>query len=772
MNVFELFASLKLDSSEYEKGLDDAESKAYETGQNIGNGLQKAGKVLAGTAKVASAAISATAGALTPLVKNAVDAYGEQQQLVGGIETMFGDAAQTVLDNSQKAFATAGMSANEYMDTVMSFSASLIQSTGRGEQQDIEQLSANLDEKLKITKRELEDEYAARKQALDEEIKLTKDKGAKEELKKKRDEELTALKRANQDKLDELKRHNDEVIAETEAANMKSVQTPESMQKAAELADIALRDISDNVNKMGSSAESIQNAYSGFAKQNFTMLDNLKLGYGGTKEEMERLLADAEAISGQEFDVSSYADIVEAIHVIQQEMGISGLSAEEAADMVAKGLLTEEEAMQKMGTTAKEAGSTLSGSMAQMKAAWENLNVAIAGGGDMDEAIDNLINSAEGMLNNMLPIVENALSGIAELAGKIAPIIAEKLPVIAEELLPPLLSAATTLVSGLVEALPSILSVLIVQLPSIIDTIVSTILGMLPELVQLGFDLILSLAMGIADSLPTLIPQIVEVILKIVEVLTDPENIMKLLDAAVAIILGIAEGLILAIPKLIPAVINIILNIATALIENIPRLLVSIAQIIVSVIQTILQMGADVVKAVIDVFVNAKDNLMKRIEDAKNWGKDLIDNFIGGIKAKWDAFKETLSNIAQTVKDFLGFSEPKKGPLSNFHTYAPDMMDLFMKGITDNEGELQNTLSSAFNFAPQISGLASSNVASLTQGGYVGSPVGASGSNGANSPVPVNIMLVGDAAKLFEVVREKDYEFYKANGHGGFAYEG
>ena len=747
MNVFELFASLKLDSSEYEKGLDDAESKAYETGQNIGNGLQKAGKVLAGTAKVAGAAITATAGALTPLVKNAVDAYGEQQQLVGGIETMFGDAAQTVLDNSQKAFATAGMSANEYMDTVMSFSASLIQSTGRGEQQDIEQLSANLDEKLKITKRELEDEYAARKQALDEEIKLTKDKGAKEELKKKRDEELKDLKRANQDKLDELKRHNDEVIAETEAANMKSVQTPESMQRAAELADIALQDISDNVNKMGSSAESIQNAYSGFAKQNFTMLDNLKLGYGGTKEEMERLLADAEAISGQEFDVSSYADIVEAIHIIQQEMGITG-------------------------TTSKEAGETLSGSMAQMKAAWENLTVAIAGGGDMDEAIDNLINSAEGMLNNMLPIIENALSGIAELAGKIAPVIAEKLPVIAEELLPPLLSAATTLVSGLVEALPSILSVLIEQLPSIIDTIVSTILGMLPELVQLGFDLILALAMGIADSLPTLIPQIVEVILKIVEVLTDPENIMKLLDAAVAIILGIAEGLILAIPKLIPAVINIILNIATALIENIPRLLVSIAKIIVSVIQTILQMGADVVKAVIDVFVNAKDNLMKRIDEAKTWGKDLIDNFIGGIKEKWEAFKDTLSNIAQTVKDFLGFSEPKKGPLSNFHTYAPDMMDLFMKGITDNEGELQNTLSSAFNFAPQISGLASSNVASLTQGGYVGSPVGANGSNGANSPVPVNIMLVGDAAKLFEVVREKDYEFYKANGHGGFAYEG
>lgn len=750
MNVFELFATLKLDSKEYEEGLEGAEKKAYETGENIGSGLQKAGSAMKGIAKgvgVVAKGVGVAAGALTPFVKSAVDAYSEQQQLVGGIETLFGDSSQAVLDNAQKAFATAGMSANQYMETVMNFSASLIQSTGRGEQKDIDELEAKLDEKLKLTKRELEDEYAARKQALDEEIKLTKDKTAKEELRKKRDDELKELKRANQDKLEELKRANEELIAETEAANMTSTTTPESLQRAADLADIALQDMSDNANKMGTSMESIQNAYAGFAKGQFMMLDNLKLGYGGTKGEMERLLADAEAISGIKYDVNSYADMVEAIHVIQQEMGITG-------------------------TTSKEAGSTITGSMAQAKAAFENLKIAIAGGGDIGAAIDDLIKAGEGALTNLLPTIESTLGGLADFVGRLAPIIAEKLPQLAEELLPPLLSAATSLISGLVQALPSILAVLIEQLPAIMNTIINTVLGMLPELVQLGFDLLLALIMGIADALPTLIPQVVEVILKIVEVLTDPENLMKLLDAAVAIILGIAEGLILAIPKLIPAVINIILNIATALIENIPRLLVSIAKIIVSVIQTILQMGADVVKAVIDVFVNAKDNLMKRIDEAKNWGKDLIDNFIGGIKAKWDAFKNTLSDIAQTVKDFLGFSEPKKGPLSNFHTYAPDMMDLFMKGITDNEGELQNTLNSAFNFEPQIRGIASSGASTLAQTGTTTASGAVGGSNGANSPVPVNVMLVGDASRLFEVVREKDYEFYKANGHGGFAYEG
>jgi len=191
-----------------------------------------------------------------------VKGYADYEQLAGGVETLFGKSSQSVIDNASKAYQTAGMSANEYMETVTGFSASLLQSLGG------------------------------------------------------------------------------------------------DTQKAAEKADMAIRDMSDNANKMGSDIESIQTAYAGFSKQNFTLLDNLKLGYGGTKTEMERLLKDAEKISGVKYDISSYGDIVDAIHVVQTEMHISGLSAEEAAEKVRKGEMTQEEAFAAMGTTAKEASTT------------------------------------------------------------------------------------------------------------------------------------------------------------------------------------------------------------------------------------------------------------------------------------------------------------------------------------------------------------------------------------------------------------------------------
>lgn len=738
MNLFELFAKLTLDTSEYEKAAGDKVAEANAIGEKIGSGI---GNGIKTAGKIGAVALGTAATAVGALGTQAVKAYANFEQLEGGLETLFGDQAQIVLGNAEQAFKTAGLSANQYMETVTSFSASLIQSTGRGAQTNLAEMEAAQEEALKETKRMLQDEYDAVKSNWDARIKLVKDSGEKEALKAQRDAELKDLKRANEDELASIKAHNKELLAEAEAANNMSVTTEESLARAAKLADQAIIDMSDNANKMGSTMESIQNAYNGFAKGNFTMLDNLKLGYGGTKEEMERLLADAERLSGQKFDVSSYADIVEAIHVVQKEMGIAGATAEEAS-------------------------TTISGSLGALKGSWENL---IAGFGredaDLDALINNLVDSAETVFQNILPIAERALLGIANFIGKMAPVIAEKLPGLLQDLLPALINAAIGLLNGLIQSLPQILQILVDQLPLIITTITDSILGMLPEILQLGIDIMFSLIDGIIEALPDLIPAIVEVVLKIVEVLTDPENIMKLIDAAVRIVIALAEGLIKAIPKLIPAIGEILLNILTALIEFIPQVLKLVAELIVSLILTLAEAGMEIRQKLLEFWANLKDNIKKRFEDAKTWGKDLIDNFIAGIKEKWEKFKQTMSDLANTVKDFLGFSEPKKGPLSNFHTYAPDMMDLFMKGVDDNEDKLKATVSHAFDFQDLIN----DPVASVNSNSRYGSNGTAASASAQPVVVENHIWLEGDARGLFRIIREQNKINTNATGYNALA---
>ncbi len=252
-----------------------------------------------------TAAVTATSAAVGVFAKQALNAYGDYEQLTGGVETLFKDSADIVMNYANNAYKTVGLSANEYMETVTGFSASLLQSLG----------------------------------------------------------------------------------GDTE--------------KAAHVADQAITDMADNANKMGTAMESIQYAYQGFAKQNYMMLDNLKLGYGGTKEEMQRLLADAEKLSGQKFDLSSYADIVEAIHVVQTEMGITG-------------------------TTAKEAASTIQGSVAAAQSAWANLVTGIADeNADLDALIDNFINSAATAADNIIPRITQILTGMGQAIQQMSPILSE-----------------------------------------------------------------------------------------------------------------------------------------------------------------------------------------------------------------------------------------------------------------------------------------------------------------------------------------------------------
>ena len=594
MNLFELFVKIGVD--------DQASGKLGKIGQKLGNGLKTA-------AKIGTAAVGAAAAGITALTTAAVNNYAEYEQLIGGVETLFKGSADKVQEYAANAYKTAGMSANEYMSTVTSFSASLLQSLGG------------------------------------------------------------------------------------------------DTDKAAEYANQALTDMSDNANKMGTSMEMIQNAYQAFAKQNYTMLDNLKLGYGGTKEEMARLIKDAAKLD-KSIDANdmSFANIVKSINAVQTEMGITG-------------------------TTALEAGQTISGSVASMKSAWTNLLTGLAdGNADIGELVNNLVTTIVGdgseenlgVFGNIMPAVQTALTGASTLISELLPQIVQIIPTIITENLPILAEAAISIVQSLADGISQNQGMLMTTAFETITYLATSLISMLPQIVALGLDLIVSLANGIADSLPELIPTIIDVVLQIVDTITDPSTLSNLLDAAIAVIVALADGLIDSLPELLEKAPEIVQNLVDAIIENAPKLLESSYEMIVKIVEgiienlpQILEAGAEIVFSILegitellgdlimkgkDIVDSVKKGFSSKVAEAKTWGKDMIQNFIDGITAKWQALRNKVSSVAQTVKNYLGFSEPKLGPLSNFHTYAPDMMDLFAKGIRDNENVITDQIEKSFDF--------------------------------------------------------------------------
>lgn len=366
MNLLDLFVKISVDTSEVDKNLGDTKEKALSFGDVL-----KAN--IAGQAIVAG--VKAVAGAVKNIGEAAIQSYGEYEQLVGGVETLFKSSADTVMQYAANAYQTAGMSANEYMTTVTAFSASLLQSMG----------------------------------------------------------------------------------GDTDAA--------------AEKANLAITDMSDNANKMGSSMESIQNAYQGFAKQNYTMLDNLKLGYGGTKEEMQRLIDDANALNAAQgnytnYTIDSYADIVDAIHTVQTEMGITG-------------------------TTQLEASTTIQGSIASMKAAYENFITGLGDeNADMAELTTELLDSAVTVAGNILPVVERVLENIGIAVQEKGPEMIEKFVAYAIDKLPDIIELGLQMVIALVKGLAQNLPQLVTGVLNMAATIIKTLVDSIPDVIEVGKDIV------------------------------------------------------------------------------------------------------------------------------------------------------------------------------------------------------------------------------------------------------------------------------------------
>lgn len=523
-------------------------------------------------------AVKSLSNAMLDVGKSALESYAEYEQLIGGVETLFKDSSSVVENYANNAYKTAGLSANEYMSTVTSFSASLLQSL-----------------------------------------------------------------------------NNDTA-------------------KSAEVANMAITDMSDNANKMGTDMATIQTAYQGFAKQNYTMLDNLKLGYGGTKSEMERLLKDATAISGVKYDISSLNDVYQAIHVIQGELGITG-------------------------TTAKEASSTISGSIDSMKSAWQNLLTGIADeNSDLDGLFENMVNSVITVAENIMPVVSSAIEGIGQVIVGIVASISDHLP----EIMTAGMSMLQSLINGITSMLPSLMPMVI----QIINNLVNFIVQNLPIIINAGIQMLVSLVQGISQSLPTLIPTIIDALILMVETLLD--NIDLIIDAGIQLIMSLADGLIEALPKLIDKIPEIIDKLIVAISNNLPKLInagitltIKLAVGLIKAIPQLLSKIPQIIKSLVSGFGNYAKNML-------DVGLNLVKGIWNGISnsLQWikDKIKGWVGNVTKFIKKLFGINSPSKLMQDEVGVYLAEGIGVgFEDGMKDVNESIQNSIPTEFDVGVKTS---------------------------------------------------------------------
>lgn len=471
--------------------------------------------------------MTATGTAIAAIGKLAVDSYSNYEQLVGGVETLFGNSAKTIQGYADAAYQTAGMSANEYMDTVTSFSASLLQGLGGN----------------------------------------------------------TAA--------------------------------------AAEIANQAVVDMSDNANKMGTDISMIQNAYQGFAKQNYTMLDNLKLGYGGTQAEMARLINDS-GVLGDSMEVTaetvnevSFDKIIEAIHTIQESMGIAG-------------------------TTSEEAATTIQGSFSSVSGACSNLLTAFAADGrDVGVYVDNLTQTLVTAGQNIIPRIQallpNIASGITDLVNGLIPYVSSAI----NTLLPSLIDGATSLLNAFTAVFPGILTTAVGSVPQLIDAassivsnLVSALVNAAPALLSSGYDLLMELVDGIVNGLPDMIARIPVVIQAFLDYIT--ENLPMILDKGVELLNNLVNGIVSAIPDMVAALPKIIIAWTKFLADNGPEIIDSGFAVVINLVEGIMDAIPEIIGAVPELIHGLGQGFLNEIEAIKGIGSSVVQGVIDGISTAWD----------------------------------------------------------------------------------------------------------------------------------------
>ena len=576
MELFKLFGTIAVQNAEANRGIDETTDKAEDaagkikdlgdegdkTEGKLGKAFSKMGSAAVAVGKTIATGLAVASTAVVAVGKAAISSYADYEQLVGGVETLFDESSATVIANAQNAYKTAGMSANEYMETVTSFSASLLQSLG----------------------------------------------------------------------------------GDTKAA--------------AEKADMAITDMSDNANKMGTSIEMIQNAYNGFAKQNYTMLDNLKLGYGGTKEEMQRLLDDASKLSGIEYDISSYSDIVDAIHVVQNEMGITG-------------------------TTAKEASSTISGSLASAKASWQNLLTGIADGNqDVGGLISNFFDSIVTVADNIVPRIAQVMETLPQLITDLVPKLLGKVSEIIDTLLPVVVEGAVSLLNAIVQVLPQLVTSILNALPALIsgiEQVFYAIVDALPQLMTV-----------ICEALPILIPQLVNALVNMIVYLAThiAEIIQPLIDNLPEIIIAIVDALMDNLPALIQGLVALVIGIVRA----IPQIIMALIEALPTVIQSILEGLWNALPLLLEGIISIVGEIGIAIWDILSGFFTALGEWFGGL---WESIKTIFAPVVEWFGNL--FSTIWESIVSVFSVVGTWVYDNIIAPVANFFTELWNTIVNAFH---------------------------------------------------------------------------
>lgn len=649
------------------EGISGSISKAI--GGEATSAGKSAGMNIAGAIKgmIAAAGIGAA-------IKSSLEAGGNLQQSFGGLDTIYGEAADAAKNYAAEA-AKAGISANDYAEQAVSFGASL-------------------------------------KQAFEGDT-----------------------------------------------------------TKAVEAANTAIMDMADNAAKMGTPIENIQNAYQGFAKQNYTMLDNLKLGYGGTKQEMERLLADATKLSGVEYNMDNLGDVYDAIHVIQEDLGLTGVAADEAAE-------------------------TFTGSLGAMKASAENLMANLALGNDITGDIQTLMGNIQTfVVGNLAPMIGNILSALPELLSGAGSMIIQALNIVsnnAGEIVQMGIDIVVSLVQAIVEAAPYLIEAAFNLVAALGEALINT------DWLQIGTDLItglnesMELAAGeifgtdgnilqsFIDSITTNLPSVLEQGVEIITNLANGilQNLPMLLTVAMETITQFAVGILDNLPTILNAGVDIILNLVNGIIENLPTLIATAAQLMVQYVATIgehlpeiLMKGIEIIGKLIAGLLQALPKLIATIPQiimamakaflSYDWpsiGRNILEGIKNGIlnavSTVVEAAKEAASAIWETVKSFFDIGSPSK-----LMAYAGEMIDEGLaNGIIDNRGLVDNAMNALGNTAlaslevsPSISGFESdqdNRIDTLIDMLSTYLPTIASGEN-------QKVVLEADAGRMFRVMQRE-----------------
>ncbi|MEI3508738.1 MAG: hypothetical protein V8R01_06545 [Bacilli bacterium] len=543
------------------------DSKVNSAMSGLGNGLKTA-------AGVGIAAVGALSAAITGVVTAGVNSYASLEQNIGGIETLFKDSADAVIANAKKAYETAGMSANQYMETITSFSARLLQGLG----------------------------------------------------------------------------------GDTE--------------KAAKIADVAVQDMSDNANKMGTDINSIVQTYQSLARGNYEMLDNLKLGYGGTQSEMARLINDSGVLgdtmvaTAENVNQISFDKFIEAIHVIQENMGITG-------------------------TTALEAETTITGSMNAAKAAWDNF---LNGTGDVETLSDALLTAFGNTGDAVSKLAPSIASGLVELFNGLVP----QIPGMLQTLLPPILSGAAQIIQGLIAIAPQLFQMLL----KLIQTSLTQLTAQMPVIIQQLVTGLTSIINQLSAMLPTLIPQLVAAIMAIIPALL--ENLPALIQTGIDLLIGLITGLINAIPVLIESLPQIISSLISGLMGAIPQLLAAGPKLVMGLIQglinalpSLVTSGPKMVKAIVEGIANGISNIISA-------GKDLVKGLWQGISDSFTWIKNKIKSWVGNVLDFVKGLFGIHSPSTEFAYFGRMNVLGLEEGMEDMQDDLNATISDMVNLSPSL----------------------------------------------------------------------